>query len=158
MRIRRSGANRYSGQSTIGPARLTPVFWEAGSLSLNISMSGVTDPGKDGMYNYQVNLDLTDIAAILGELADRGLAHSPSEIAEGLAGATRALYRLQATSDARAYSTDRRHDAPASEATGKRGTLVSCLGNVVHCALGRPRTGRSGVKRPSPIHAIAQAR
>jgi hypothetical protein len=74
------------------------VFWEAGSLSLNISMSGVTDPGKDGMYNYQVNLDLADIAAILGELADRGLAHSPSEISEGLAGATRALYRLQAAS------------------------------------------------------------
>ncbi|MGC5833762.1 hypothetical protein LDP08_24775, partial [Ralstonia pseudosolanacearum] len=64
----------------------------------NISMSGVTDPGKDGMYNYQVNLDLADIAAILGELADRGLAHSPSEISEGLAGATRALYRLQAAS------------------------------------------------------------
>ena len=94
MKIARSGANRYSGEAIVQSNRPARVFWEAEPNSLHLSLDGVSDPSLQGEYNYQVRLDLADIANMLNELAARGLDHSPAEISDGLAGVTRALHRL----------------------------------------------------------------
>jgi hypothetical protein len=98
MKITRRGANRNSGDTTIGAGRMTTVSWDAVSKSLQLSLHSVSDPSLSGEYNYKVHLDLSDVANMLNELADRGLRLSPREISEGTTDITRALHRLLAAS------------------------------------------------------------
>jgi len=90
MRMKRCGANRYSGH-TIVFDKAPSVSWSAEKSNLQFEVRRVTT--DNGQFNFTVELTVEDLLKAISALSKE--AKLPA-IADGLAPALRDLHRLQA--------------------------------------------------------------
>lgn len=89
MRITRQGANRYTGKTvlvrekgekTFGKPGQQSVAFDQRSKQIKMEVKRVENFDKSGEYDFTVSLTLSDIAEIIKQLADYGLAEVPEDI------------------------------------------------------------------------------
>lgn len=94
MKILRSGANRDNGLTVIadaddehfGKSAYTNIFFGAGTndKAATLLIGNMASPERQGEYNYWVELDARDLAAVLQQFAEKGLQEAQGEIADAL--------------------------------------------------------------------------
>jgi hypothetical protein len=96
MEVWRQGSNRKSGWTIIRSKKPLIYSVEANDkkpmvFSLTLKK---TSPDGDGEYDFDVRLNIKDIAELLELVAGQGLVKDQVQISSGLTGSVRALNRL----------------------------------------------------------------
>ncbi|NWD74809.1 hypothetical protein HX890_11905 [Pseudomonas gingeri] len=99
MEILRQGSNRKSGWTVIKakkPALVSVEQDPKGGARVTINIKKTVDPEKNGEYDHEVRLSLSEISGVLDALAGIGLSKLPEEVSSGLSNSVRSLHRLAA--------------------------------------------------------------
>lgn len=97
MEIWRQGANRKTGWSVIRSKKTLVVGMEGDQklgTVVTLTLKTTNDPTQEGQYDHEVRLSFSDIAKLLEELSDNGIANYRDEILEGFSESVRSLNRL----------------------------------------------------------------
>lgn len=93
MKLRRSGANRFHGWKELF-AKAPKQQWDPQTAQVVLGVSRVSDGVNT--FDYELSLDLQDIAKLLDTVATSAVDKSGEHVAEAFAGSLRAFTRLSA--------------------------------------------------------------
>lgn len=99
MEILRQGANRKTGWALIRAKKPPLVSMELDpkkGTRVTLGLKRTSDPDRDGEYDHEVHLTLSDVAAVIDVLARLGLSKFGAEVSSELSGSVRSLHRLAA--------------------------------------------------------------
>ncbi|QHD07463.1 hypothetical protein [Pseudomonas sp. R76] len=98
MEIGRQGSNRKAGWTSIRsrkPHVSSVEVKDKKPLVFSLTLKK-TSPDGDGEYDFDVRMNIKDIAELIELVAAQGVAKDKAQISSGLAGSVRALNRLMA--------------------------------------------------------------
>jgi hypothetical protein len=99
LEILRQGSNRKSGWTLIRVKKPPVVSVEAdskGGARVTLTLKKTIDPERNGEYDHEVRLSLSDISAVIEALAGLGISKFSEEISGELSHSARSLNRLLA--------------------------------------------------------------
>ncbi|WP_447789410.1 hypothetical protein [Pseudomonas farris] len=99
MEILRQGANRKSGWAVIKAKKPPVVSVESDPKTgarVTLNLKRTVDPDRNGEYDHEVRLSLSDVAAVIDALAGLGLSKFREEVSDQLSNSVRSLHRLAA--------------------------------------------------------------
>lgn len=99
MEILRQGANRKSGWAVIRAKKPPVVSMESDpkkGTRVTLNLRRTSDPDRNGEYDHEVQLTLSDVAAVINALAGLGLSKFGEDVSSQLSSSVRSLHRLAA--------------------------------------------------------------